>query len=201
MNCYSSTIIVIDNLLLREILQRYIELGVFGDLYDKLEFVIGDWTQAECVFDPDRGELVFDDRWSLTPAVSWDSNMFNNELSRNLWIPRTLNQVLDTIVDYMDENVIYNTPDNGAIDEDLFMAMKKELKEREDEILHKYDRVRMEYISDYLGNEYEGRLEEESSFKFDRENGEEFHYLLKDTESEDMVREEKIVNGKWIIEH
>lgn len=114
-------------------------------------------------------------------------------------IPRTLREVLRVIIDYMEEHVISGTPDYGARDEDSYLAMKNELKEREEEILSKYDRVRMEYT--HLSNEgdYQGYLDELTTFFFNQENGEEYHYIAKDGKSQEIVHEEKIVNGKQII--
>ena len=167
MSSYSSNIIAIDNLLLLEILQRYKELGAFGD--EPMDFVIGHWTEAECEFDPDVMEYVLDDRWSLTPAISWDS--LDEEFARHLEIPRTLNDVLRVIIDYIEENVFAGQLDDGAWDGDSYSAMMNELKEREEEILQRYDRVRMENSYIAYNDGYQGLLDELTTFWFDRENG------------------------------
>lgn len=194
MSSYDSTFIAIDNFILLEILQRYKELGAFGD--GPVDFVIGQRSEAEWKIYSDAG-FVFDDRWSLTPAVAWDSS--DEENSRYLQIPRTLRDVLRVMIDYMEEHVVSGTPDYSNRDEDSYQAMKKELFEREEEILQKFDRVRLEYAHSSNEGDYQGYLDELITFLFDPENGEEFHYIANDLGSEEIVHEEKIVNGKQII--
>lgn len=110
-----------------------------------------------------------------------------------------MSDVLRVIIDYMEEHVVSGTPDYGNRDEDSYLTMKKELFKREDEILQKYDRVRMEYYHFAYDDDHQGYLDESTTFLFDPENGEEFHYIAKDYESEEIVHEEKIVNGKQIL--
>ena len=168
--------VVIDNLVLLEILQRYKDMGVFGDA--EIPFEIGFYRSDDENFGtPDLASeistpafYIFEDVCQGTPMV-WG-------------IPKSLNKVLTDIISIMDNGDYF-----GMYDEDLYDQLRGELHEREAEIKDGYMKVWWRYK--YTGSEFldEGPNENEWVFSYDPENGEKNTVGYYEAESDEEIDE------------
>ncbi len=158
----SSMDAVVDNPVLLEILQRYKDLGVFGNNKD-LDFHIG-FIDPGAYIDWERYGRI-----TKTPAFLYCSSE-GGEYSRFTGCPKSLDKVLKYIIDVMNGDVDDDFVRN--YDTDLYKQMEEELYLREQEIKEGYRKVLWD-TSDWLEGPEIGDLEE-AHFSFDPENGEEY---------------------------
>ena len=167
----SSAEIVIDNIVLLEILQRYKDMGVFGDSDPR--FTIGYY---ESDFE-DYSESAYEGD-TKTPAF-----FLYEYLSCNGWqtvheCPSSLDEVLAVIISTMESY----TGTFEDYDQDLYKLMKEELLQRKQEIKNRYLGVRWSYEcrSSEIDEGHEGKWE----FTYDPENGEKYSTKIRIDENE-----------------
>jgi len=147
---YSSAEIIIDNPVLLEILQRYKEMGVFGEA--ELDFDIGSVNDSKDT----KGT-------TKTPAFFYA----DSETARTQH-PVSLDDVLVTIIEFMDDSHFFDEFNQG-----IYQEMKEELLKRKNEIKRSYSRIIWTGgISGFSSEELEIGDECEWSFQYDPENGE-----------------------------
>ena len=180
---YSGTEVVIDNPVLLEILQRYKEMGVFTG--DELLYEIGSYGTN---FPPSEGD-------TKTPAFFCSAEVCDYSST-----PGSLYEVLESMIEIMDDC-------DGKYEDDLYDPMKEELHNRKDEIVNGF--ISVKWIRGSSSNEhdedYNGYIEEEDEFFYDRTNGEESHYKKYTGNGSDdrmgygvILEENHIINGEKI---
>jgi hypothetical protein len=171
--------LVVDNPVLLEVLQRYKDLGAFGDNKDLgmsgvtkeivgfagkdvLDFHIGFYDP------PGWQDWERFGRITKTPAFSFFSGESGSETTRIEICPESLDQVLGYIIDIMNG---YNEFPH-LYDAELYEQMQAELHLREQEIKEGYRKVLWD-TSYYLDGPAIGDPEE-AHFSYDPENGEKY---------------------------
>jgi hypothetical protein len=153
---------VVDNPVLLEILQRYKDLGVFGDSRD-LDFHIG-FIDPDAYIDWESYGQI-----SKTPAFMFFSGERGSETSRIEICPDSLDDVLAYIISVMDADT---EEFSRYYDTDLYSQMKQELLERQQEIKVGYRKVLWD--TDYYLEGPEIGDPEKAHFSYDPDNGEKF---------------------------
>jgi len=158
--------IVIENIILLEILQRYKQMGVFGEA--NTNFTIGIYSQDTWNENSFKSEIK-------TPAFHIYEYNFGEGCSVVEYVPESLDGILSGIIDIMDH--VCNQ--SRYYDHDLFEQMIEELQQKEDEIIASYEKVSFKdmWLDVGEGDEYKW------VFTFDQENGE--RYSVEFCEDED----------------
>ena len=144
---------VIDNPLLLEILSKYRSMGTFPE---DASFNIGSFADSR------YGKQKIDpDIKTLTPAFHAYLEYADT--------PRTLNEVLENIIQFMDDDHTYDEYNHK-----LYQQLKEELLERENEILESFKQVKWWDREELYSGRF-GCWE----YKFDPENGE--YYFQEET--------------------
>jgi len=183
----STAEIVIDNPMLLEILQRYKDMGAFGE---SPFFGIGEYISGNEV------------SGIKTPAFQYSEDLYGEGWPRLRTSPKTLAKVLGGIISIIDDNSEYN---KKLIDE-----MKAELSYKRAEILAEYKKISWNFKE--LQNEdgwqdgHVVNLDYCYEFSFDPLKGEEYHYiektsagLYKTNEEARIWAEQHIVNGTVMV--
>lgn len=184
----STAEIVIDNPMLLEILQRYKDMGAFGE---SPIFGIGEYVSGNEV------------AGIKTPAFQYSEDLYGEGWPRLRTSPKTLAKVLEGIMSLIGDDSEYN--------EKLIDEMEAELSEKRGEIFAEFKKV--SWIFKELENEdgwqdgHVVNLDYCYEFKFDPLNGEEYHYiektsagLYKENEEARNWAEQHIVNGNVMID-
>lgn len=155
---YSTTEVVIDNLVLLEILQKYKDLGLFGEN----DPIIGIGTYES--MDERFYEGSYHD-YTKTPAFFYFEDQ-NDEGSRCLflvdWVyPKTLDKVLESIIRILDIGEDY-------LDGRILSQVKDEIQQRKDEIDRAYSRVYWKHSG------WNDSFTYSEKFEYDRIRGESF---------------------------
>lgn len=163
----STMIISIDNLVLLEILQRYKEMGVFGE--------------AETVFE--IGSSTEETKTLAIHGETWDDEDLQ---------PKKLGEVLDCLIGFLnnDDGAIIYRNEISKYDQGLFELMKNELLQRKEEIDSAYTGVNWENEHTAYGSEVDP---DETYFRFrfryDSENGEKYDETYYEPEVEEDSEE------------
>lgn len=184
----STAEIVIDNPMLLEILQRYKDMGAFGE---SPFFGIGEYVSGNEV------------AGIKTPAFQYSEDLYGEGWPRLRTSPKTLAKVLEGIISLIG--------DDSEYDEKLIDEMEAELSEKRAEIFAEFKKV--SWIFKELENEdgwqdgHVVNLDYCYEFKFDPLNGEKYHYiektsagLYKENEEARIWAEQHIVNGNVMID-
>lgn len=159
--------IVIDNLVLLEILQRYKEQGVFGEA--KTWFEIGTYVES------DWSEIR---KQTIIPAFHYVEVMYGGGWSILWHHPESLEEVLNGIIKIIE----LGKPIGKDYDLILFEKMKEELNQKEAEILDSYSKVFWKHKNDtdpLIGYEYKW------FFTYDPKNGERYEVEYYQGEDDD----------------
>jgi hypothetical protein len=163
---YSSAEVVIDNIVLLEILQKYKIMGLMGDSAEgDIGFEIGS-RQASFSWVGDSHEGI-----TKTPAFYYEAN--DGAFSGH---PYSLDEVLQSIIDVMDW-----IGNSDKYNQEIFLEMRKELYQRKEEINRSYSYVI--WRGAYSDNSEESLNEGNWEFHFDPEVGEE--YFEEDNENQE----------------
>ena len=161
---YNTASIVIDNIVLLEILQRYKDMGVFGEALSR--YSIGIYKSNYWNHGDNESQFAGEIK---TPAFfmyeapggeGWDSTYKS---------PTTLDEVLPEIISIMDN--YHNDP--SYYDKDLYTQLKEELDHRIEEIKDGYMKISWKY-EDHT-NQIEPGGECKWEFTYDPENGEKYN--------------------------
>jgi hypothetical protein len=175
----SNAEIVIENFVLLEILQRYKEMGVFGDAESR--FSIGSYINFE------GWELLDYDKETKTPAF-FVSETYNGDGWQTVGnTPQSLSEVLSNIISVMEDK----SNGVGYYHSNLYEHMKEELRQREEEIINWYTKVK--WSLEYTGEEFDPADEKKENkweFYYDQENGEKYNIGYYEDESEEEYDEE-----------
>lgn len=184
----STAEIVIDNPMLLEILQRYKDMGAFGE---SPIFGIGEYVSGNEV------------AGIKTPAFQYSEDLYGEGWPRLRTSPKTLAKVLEGIMSLIGDDSEYN--------EKLIDEMEAELSEKRGEIFAEFKKV--SWIFKELENEdgwqdnHAVNLDYCYEFSFDPIKGEEYHYiektsagLSKENEEARIWAEQHIVNGNVVID-
>ncbi|MDO9087988.1 MAG: hypothetical protein Q7U53_17410 [Anaerolineaceae bacterium] len=154
---YSSAEIVIDNPVLLEILQKYKDMGTFGEGEEDLSFSIGKF--------PEYGSIR--QGTTETPAFSYDNPNYNPSIC-----PSSIDDVLFRIIEYLDNEDI---PEK---DDDLFQLLINELESNEEKINKGFIKVfwRTNSSSNEHGEDYEGFIGENNTYEYENNIGEEYSF-------------------------
>jgi len=109
--------------------------------------------------------------------------------------PSSLKEVLEWII----ETMVYIIDDEeyeNEYDKDLFETMVKELRENEEKILERYNSVSWLSSESTNWKDYNGWVDTEDRFSFDREKGEEVYYCQEAQDTGEIIRKEHRINGK-----
>lgn len=158
----STAEIVIDNPLLLEILQRYKYMGAFGD--EKLYFGIGEYNSN---FDNYNGS-EFESKIK-TPAFYYHEDIYADGQTLISSYPTTLIEVLGEIITIIERST------EGHLDKELVEQMKRELSQKESEIVNNYAKV--SWNNDDVGGYPERDEVVGGHYSFDPVHGEEFHEI------------------------
>ncbi len=156
--------IVIDNTVLLEILQRYKDMGVFGEalsrysigIYKSNYWYLGSPIAWEY---PDETKTPAFFMYEAPGGEGWDSTYMS---------PTTLDEVLPEIISIMDD--YHNDPE--YYDKDLYTQLKEELDHMVEEIKDGYMKISWKY-EDHTNNIEPGG-ECKWEFTYDPENGEKY---------------------------
>lgn len=151
--------VVIDNPVLLEILAKYKALGTFGE---DIDFEIGDFYTE--YIDGSEPEIDSDIE-TKTPAIHT-----NNQNLADISPPRTVNEVLGSLIELLDDYKWYS--DN--CDPELYQRLLEELNKRENEIEQAFVQIKWWSRQEL----YSGRFGV-WEFKYDKENGE--YYFVEET--------------------
>ena len=159
---YSSAEVVIDNPILLETLQRYKEMGVFGNA--EPFFGIGEYYSSDENFC--GSEFVSKVK---TPAFYCFEELGGDGWQRVDSCPKSINGVLNEILEVIDDKV-YRGYEN--YNEELYAKLKVELKQKSEEISKNYRMVHWNNSDEYeiLSANQVIRWE----FSYDPENGEKY---------------------------
>jgi len=165
---YSSEDVVVDNPVLLEILQRYKDMGVFGEA--KNHFKIA----------PEQDKSI---------AFTYDMIDSHNAPHLN-----SLQDVLEGIIYIIEES----GEETRGYDMDLYEKMKTELEDRQDEIMKGFIRIDWllgETTNEYG---YERWVQIEDNFKYNNITGEEYYYCVKSQDTSEILEKDHRVNGMEI---
>ena len=161
--------IVIDNIVLLEILQRYKEQGVFGEA--KADFAIGTYSP---IYWSDFDKEI------KTPAFHYVEDMYGEGWSL-LWDdPGTLDEVLHGIIEIIDND----NRNQIQYDQILYEKMKEELYQKEEEIQAGYLKVFWKHKDETeksVGDEFKWL------FIYEQKTGEQYHVEYYQGEDDDDV--------------
>ena len=177
---YSSAEVLIENLVLLEILQKYKDMGVFGDADPG--FSIGSFGRA---FYPFEYEDLFSydiykmHRWDFiretkTPALLWAIDFVEDPDEPLPGTPGSLDEVLQNIIEVMNWGDVMNGGNSVEnYDKDLYEQMKLELHQRKGEIIDGYKKVcwKNEYLTEGPSEGDTNKCE----FTYDPLNGEKYN--------------------------
>ncbi|MDO9087987.1 MAG: hypothetical protein Q7U53_17405 [Anaerolineaceae bacterium] len=152
-SCASSLDVIVDNPVLLEILQKYKDMGVFGDSNNLFE--IGSLENGNSI-----KTFVYKHGTEKTSFLL--TGLIN------------LEDVLGTIIEIMstDDEDFENQP--FKYDQDLYKMMEEELYRRREEIESSYLEVKYRASDDSYGSEIEPGEEREWIFNYDPVNGAEY---------------------------
>lgn len=191
---YSSAEVIIDNPVLLEILQKYMDLGTF---YPDPDFSIGNYENYEMNSRSSYEEII------KTPALSVGLSEYSGSWGMSP-APTNLKNVIKSILKSLE--VGEEVKKKG-----LYKQLKAELKERNDEINAAYKYVTWK-SQDLLGEDiyedgYDGYIDYSYELSFDPVKGEEYLQVRKagpgwDTSVDEgfIFGEQHIVNGKVLID-
>lgn len=178
---YSSSEIMIDNPVLLEILQRYKDLGAFGE--DEWGFEIGSGEFQEQWSPPEVPYVVPEEKkgFSKTPAVyDW--------LEEGAWVeaPTSLDEMIEKIIELIGKEKIFDGTDG-----ELISNLKEELLQRKDEITRAFTKIYWEYSNDTNQHEYhiDGRVDHIWTFTYDSKNGEKCKFVAKNPATDEILEE------------
>lgn len=162
-NCssYSTAEVVIDNPFLLKILQRYKELGAFGD--GQYFFNFGSYN-TEPTREGENTQIAPIN--TKSPAFAYKEK----DTAPDSW-PTSLEEVLNKILEILDwtkEN------DESDFDENLYEHLKEEIKLQQCEICENYIEVRWDYLRTMHGGLYR-----QAHYHYDETNGGSFQFEQK----------------------
>jgi len=177
----SATEVMIDNPLLLEILQRYKDLGAFGEDENAFHVKIGSGNFFDD-FNPEGPYVASEEKsgFSNTPAV------YRRSEDTGFSPPTSLDDVINSIIELID----FEFP-NLKMDIDLISKLKIELLQRKDEIREGYLKIFWELWNCTNGHEYQidGDVEYTWTFTYDRKNGEKSKYVAKNSDTYEILEE------------
>jgi len=178
---YSSAEIVIDNPVLLEILQKYKDMGTFGEGEDDLDFSIGEMFNGNV---PQLFHLDTPDQFTKTPAIHL------LDVRNTSGCPLSIEGSLSLILDFLDSD----RTRSFDYEMDLFNLMVEEIIKEKEQIIKGFISI---YCSSY-GNsdenadDYDGDIYCHEDFKYER-NGNEEYYFEKDGHG-DGTYERKVIH-------
>jgi hypothetical protein len=172
--------VVIDNPILLEILQRYKEMGVFGET--ESSFAIGLYEANADGFDSKNYEMD-----TKTPAFFVFESHGGEGWSTVDNTPKSLDEVVENIIYVMNHRE--NEPKNYI--QTLYEAMKVELQNRAEEIKEGYLKIKWSFLDE--SGETVNPDENKWVFTYDPENGEKYSvsYFKGEAEDEEWDEEEE----------
>ena len=191
---YSSAEVIIDNPVLLEILQKYMDLGTF---FPDPDYSIGNYENYELNSRSSFEEII------KTPALSVGLSEYSGS-----WgiapAPTSLKDVIKSILKSLELGEEVNK-------KGLYKQLKAELKERHDEINAAYKYVTWKsqdlLSQDFYKDGYHGYINYSDEHSFDPIKGEEYHRIRKAGPGWDksvdegiIFGEQHIVNGKVLID-
>lgn len=178
---YSSAKIVIDNPVLLEILQKYKDMGTFGEDEDDLNFSVGKFKSDS------PNKLTLFNQFTKTPAIHYFNESFNHA-----WCPETLDEVLFSLIETLRCEYI-----PGGNDNDLFGLMLKELNN---------EKINEGFINIYWSTnersnehdeDYVGYISENKTYEYKNNIGEDYSYEKDGNEMPDDEPYESVTNYKF----